>query len=91
MRDFIEMAHLMNFCEQLAKAEDLPDRVLCASGVTVNLSFLVRSLRTIFQEEYGTGVKIVASSKMADAVVSEKPRFWPTSRLIKNWDRPAPS
>ena len=83
VRDFIEMAHLMNFCEQLAKAEDLPDRVLCASGVTVNLSFLVRSLRTIFQEEYGTGVKIVASSKMADAVVSEKPRFWPTSRLIK--------
>lgn len=82
IRDFIEMAKLMDFCEQLARADELPPKVLCASGVTVNLSFVVENIKRIFDEEYGQEVKIIAPSKLVGAAVSEKPRFLPTSGLI---------
>ncbi|MDA7592282.1 NAD(P)-dependent oxidoreductase [Rhodobacteraceae bacterium] len=74
-RDFVEISNVLNTCVAVARSDDLPENIICGSGITVNLSYTFSVIRNIMRKRYSKNIQIQAHGDLVQPEVSQIPRF----------------
>ena len=74
-RDFVEISGVMNTCYSLAISTELPKNLICGSGLTVNLSYVISSIQRIIKNNYSREIKIQSDFDLRLPEIKSVPRY----------------
>ena len=74
-RDFVEISRVMNTCYSLAVSKELPENLICGSGLTVNLSYVISSIQKIIKNKYAREIKIQSDFDLSLPEIKSVPRY----------------